>query len=146
MSARTRLLFSEAWSSITANISTTFAATMTVLIGMFLLGLFIALGTWVLSWLDVGDPAYQPYYLAWYSNRTDYPAAKVSTSTDLSTWSYPGELNDYVWDRFPESVSLAVEPSTGKVFAAFERYVWPYSTNVVMRTSTDGKASPLGWA
>ena len=25
---------------------------MTVLIGMFLLGLFIALGTWVLSWSD----------------------------------------------------------------------------------------------
>jgi len=45
-----RLLFSEAWSSISQNISTTFAATMTVLIGMFLLGLFIALGTWVLSW------------------------------------------------------------------------------------------------
>ena len=39
--SRVRLLFSEAWSSITANISTTFAATMTVLIGMFLLGLFI---------------------------------------------------------------------------------------------------------
>ena len=35
-----------------ANLSTTFAATMTVLIGMFLLGLFIALGTWVLSWSD----------------------------------------------------------------------------------------------
>jgi cell division transport system permease protein len=50
MSARARLLFSEAWASIRANISTTFAATMTVLIGMFLLGLFIALGTWVLSW------------------------------------------------------------------------------------------------
>ena len=50
--SRARLLFSEAWSSITANISTTFAATMTVLIGMFLLGLFIALGTWVLSWSD----------------------------------------------------------------------------------------------
>ena len=32
------------------NISTTVAATMTVLIGMFLLGVFIALGTWVLSW------------------------------------------------------------------------------------------------
>jgi cell division transport system permease protein len=32
------------------NLSTTFAATITVLIGMFLLGLFIALGTWVLSW------------------------------------------------------------------------------------------------
>ena len=49
---RLRLLFSEAWSSIRANLSTTFAATMTVLIGMFLLGLFIALGTWVLSWSD----------------------------------------------------------------------------------------------
>ena len=48
--SRLRLLFSEAWSSIRANLSTTFAATMTVLIGMFLLGLFIALGTWVLSW------------------------------------------------------------------------------------------------
>ena len=50
--SRVRLQFSEAWSSITANVSTTFAATMTVLIGMFLLGLFIALGTWVLSWSD----------------------------------------------------------------------------------------------
>ena len=50
--SRVRLLFSEAWSSITANLSTTFAATMTVLIGMFLLGLFIALGTWVLSWSE----------------------------------------------------------------------------------------------
>jgi cell division transport system permease protein len=43
-------MVSEAWSSIAANVSTTFAATTTVLIGMFLLGLFIALGTWVLSW------------------------------------------------------------------------------------------------
>jgi cell division transport system permease protein len=50
--SRVRLLFSEAWSSISQNISTTFAATMTVLIGMFLLGLFVALGTWVLSYSD----------------------------------------------------------------------------------------------
>ena len=38
--------------SLGANVSTTVAATMTVLIGMFLLGLFIALGTWVVSWSD----------------------------------------------------------------------------------------------
>jgi cell division transport system permease protein len=50
--SRVRLLFSEAWSSITANVSTTFASTMTVLIAMFLLGLFLALGTWVLSYSD----------------------------------------------------------------------------------------------
>jgi cell division transport system permease protein len=49
---RVRMLFSEAWSSITANASTTFAATMTVLIGMFLLGLLIAFATWAHSWGD----------------------------------------------------------------------------------------------
>ena len=47
---RLRLLVSEAWRSLGANISTTFAAMVTVLVGMFLLGLFIALGTWTLSW------------------------------------------------------------------------------------------------
>lgn len=47
---RSRLIFAEAWRSLLANVSTTVAATVTVLIGMFLLGLFIALGTWVLSW------------------------------------------------------------------------------------------------
>jgi cell division transport system permease protein len=50
VSGRFRLLVSEAWRSLGANISTTVAATLTVLIGMFLLGLFIALGTWTLSW------------------------------------------------------------------------------------------------
>jgi cell division transport system permease protein len=50
MSGRLRLLISEAWRSLGANLSTTVAATMTVLIGMFLLGLFIALGTWTVSW------------------------------------------------------------------------------------------------
>jgi cell division transport system permease protein len=49
---RTKLFFSEAFRSIGANISTTVAATMTVLIGMFLLGLFIALFSWVNSWTD----------------------------------------------------------------------------------------------
>ena len=49
---RLRLLFSESIRSLGANLSTTVAATMTVLIGMFLLGLFIALGSWVVSWSD----------------------------------------------------------------------------------------------
>jgi cell division transport system permease protein len=44
------MIFSESWRSLSANVSTTVAATVTVLIGMFLLGLFIALGTWVVSW------------------------------------------------------------------------------------------------
>jgi cell division transport system permease protein len=49
---RTKLFISEAVRSIGANISTTVAATMTVLIGMFLLGLFIALFSWVNSWTN----------------------------------------------------------------------------------------------
>jgi cell division transport system permease protein len=49
---RPRLFVSEAVRSIGGNISTTAAAVMTVIIGMFLLGLFIVLGTWVLSWTN----------------------------------------------------------------------------------------------
>ena len=49
---RAKLFVTEALRSVTSNLSTTVAATMTVLIGMFLLGLFIALGTWVLSWTN----------------------------------------------------------------------------------------------
>jgi cell division transport system permease protein len=49
---RARLFVTEAFGSIRANISTSAAAVMTVLIGMFLLGLFIALGSWVISWTD----------------------------------------------------------------------------------------------
>ena len=52
MTSRLKLVGSEAFRSIGANLSTSFAATMTVLIGMFLLGLLIALGTWVVSWSE----------------------------------------------------------------------------------------------
>jgi cell division transport system permease protein len=44
------MLVGEALRSLRGSASTTLAATMTVLIGMFLLGLLIALGTWVVSW------------------------------------------------------------------------------------------------
>src|SRR6185503_8807689 len=47
---RFRTLVSEAWRSLAANASTTVAATMTVLIAMFILGLSIGLGSWALSW------------------------------------------------------------------------------------------------
>jgi cell division transport system permease protein len=47
---RFKLIVSESLRSLGANVSTTLAATVTVLIGMFLLGLFIAFGSWVVSW------------------------------------------------------------------------------------------------
>jgi cell division transport system permease protein len=46
------MMLSEAVRSIGTNVSTTVAATMTVLIGMFLLGLFIAFATYARSWSD----------------------------------------------------------------------------------------------
>ena len=47
-----RVVVGEALRSLSASMSTTVAATLTVLIGMFVLGLTIALGTWVLAWSD----------------------------------------------------------------------------------------------
>jgi cell division transport system permease protein len=49
---RLRLVLAESLRSLGANLSTTLAAAVTVLIGMFLLGLFVAFGTWVVSWSD----------------------------------------------------------------------------------------------
>jgi cell division transport system permease protein len=49
---RLRLVFSEALKSIAANVSTTFASAVSVLIGMFLIGAFIGLGTWLVSWSE----------------------------------------------------------------------------------------------
>ena len=47
---RLRMLFSESFRSMTSNLSTTLAATLTVLIGMFLVGVLLAFGTWARSW------------------------------------------------------------------------------------------------
>jgi cell division transport system permease protein len=49
---RLRLLLSEAVRSVSANLSTTFAATATILIGMFLVGVLIAFGTYARSWSE----------------------------------------------------------------------------------------------
>ncbi len=49
---RIRLIAAEAIRSLAANLSTTFAATTTVLIGMFMLGLVVGLGSWALSLSD----------------------------------------------------------------------------------------------
>jgi cell division transport system permease protein len=50
--SRFRVIVSEAVRSLGANLSTTFAATTTVLIGMFMLGLVVGLGSWALSLSD----------------------------------------------------------------------------------------------
>ncbi len=49
---RLRLIVSEALRSIGANLSTTFASVVSVLIGMVLIGVFVGIGTWLVSWSD----------------------------------------------------------------------------------------------
>jgi cell division transport system permease protein len=49
---RFKLITAEAVRSLGANLSTTFAATTTVLIGMFMLGLVVGFGSWALSLSD----------------------------------------------------------------------------------------------
>ena len=46
------VVIAEAWRSLTASLSTTLASALTVLIGMFLVGLLIGLGTWARSWSE----------------------------------------------------------------------------------------------
>jgi len=52
MIGRLKLIAAEAVRSLGANLSTTFAATTTVLIGMFMLGLVVGLGSWAISLSD----------------------------------------------------------------------------------------------
>lgn len=49
---RLRLVVSEAFRSIGANLATTFASVVSVLIGMVLIGVFVGIGTWLVSWSD----------------------------------------------------------------------------------------------
>jgi cell division transport system permease protein len=47
---RWRTVIAEGYWSLAANLSQTIAASLTVLIGMLLLGMFIGLGSWTLAW------------------------------------------------------------------------------------------------
>ena len=78
---RLKLVFAESLRSLGANVSTTLAATVTVLIGMFLLGLFIAFGTWVVSWSDhVKKELVVHVYFC-----TDDTCAKQATQAQMDT-------------------------------------------------------------
>jgi cell division transport system permease protein len=132
---RLRLLVSEAWRSLGANLSTTFAAMMTVLIGMFLLGLLIALGTWTLSWSnhvkhelvihidfktssDRGGPATHA--------QENAVARSLSTNPLVGSWTFVSKQQALVQMRKTEKTlvtalpfnpfpdSIVVRPDTGE--------------------------------
>jgi cell division transport system permease protein len=78
---RAKMLISEAARSIRASLSTTFAATMTVLIGMFLLGVAIALGSWVLSWSNKVERGVQVKVFLCTEHTCDNPVTRNQIGT-----------------------------------------------------------------
>ncbi|HET6601725.1 MAG TPA: permease-like cell division protein FtsX [Gaiella sp.] len=90
--SRFKLVVSEAFRSIGSNLSTSFAATMTVLIGMFLLGLLIALGSWVVSWSDhVKDQLQVKVFLV----ESVKPKQINAVGGYLGTLETDGKIKDY---------------------------------------------------
>jgi len=137
---RLRLVFSEAVSSLGANLSTTVAATMTVLIGMFLLGLFIALGTWVVSWSDhVKKELVVKVYFAPDSTKAQMNAVanKLSANSDVKTVTFISKEQALkeMTKRFPSLVqnlpsnplpdSLEVVPKHGEQTEAIANSLKP---------------------
>ena len=111
MTGRFRLLTSEAWRSLGSNLSTTVAATMTVLIAMFLLGLFIALGTWANSWSNhvKRQLAVKVYF---YPGATTAQRNAVGLKLEQNPYVKPGGITfvsaqqglDIMRKRYPELV------------------------------------------
>jgi cell division transport system permease protein len=156
VSGRLRLLISEAWRSLGANLSTTVAATMTVLIGMFLLGLFIALGTWTVSWSNhvKKQLVVKVYYLPTASTQQKNDVAR---SLQQSKYVAPGgvkyiskeEAFKQMKRRYPELVknvtsnpfpdSLEVTPDKGEdVDLLYDSIVKPHKPAGVGKVN-DGK-------
>jgi len=131
MSGRSRLLVGEAWRSLGANLSTTVAATMTVLIGMFLLGLFIALGTWTVSWsnhvkselvvrVNFKDPATTQQRNDYVRQLEQSPYVKAggikyvpkSEAFKSMAKRYPDMVKNLTYNPFPNA--LEVTPNKGE--------------------------------
>jgi cell division transport system permease protein len=126
---RPRLFLAEAVRSIGGNISTTAAAVMTVIIGMFLLGLFIVLGTWVLSWTNhvKKDIQVNVYFCTEQArgceSREATPAqikavgAQLAANPDVKSTNFVSkqEALDEMQKRFPElTEDLARNPLPAK--------------------------------
>jgi len=110
-----QLLLAESLRSLRASLSTTFAATMTVLIAMFLLGVSIALGSWVVSWSnhvkkDVQVKAFFCTEHTCATDVTDQQVGKVQRYLEAdprvkeATFVSKAEALEIMRDRSPELV------------------------------------------
>jgi cell division transport system permease protein len=138
---RVKLFFGEAFRSIGANLSTTVAATMTVLIGMFLLGLFIALFSWVNSWTDhVRKDVLVKVFFVRDASPSQINAVKVKLQTYPETKTIvfvsPQDALNRMREKYPDLVQNLVD---NPLPAAFE--VTPNDADQV--TSLANRLQPL---
>jgi cell division transport system permease protein len=96
---------SESVRSVTANLSTTFAATATILIGMFLVGVLIAFGTYARSWSEQkkGELLVEVFYC------TDSTCDQAATQTQINAVRQQLLSNDLVRDVEFVSKAKALE-------------------------------------
>ena len=149
---RVRLLFSEAGRSLTSNLSTTAAAATTVLIGMFLLGLSVALGTWMYSWSEhVERQLLAKVYFADAATPDQMAAVREQLRTDprieritfvskedalkRMRQRYPDLTKDLPSNPFP--ASLEVLPTSGENLTAVSQILRPLPQGVT--EITDGR-------
>jgi cell division transport system permease protein len=97
---------SEALRSVTANLSTTFAATATILIGMFLVGVLIAFGTFARSWSE--DKKSELLVEVFYC--TESTCDEAATPKDINAVRRQLRSNDLVrdFDFVPKSEALEI--------------------------------------
>jgi cell division transport system permease protein len=147
---RARLFFAEAFRSMAANISTSVAAVMTVLIGMFLLGLFIALGSWVISWTNhvKKDLVVNVYFCTNLTCGKDATqqqinAINVQLDSNPDVKSYKFISKDDAWkemqERFPE---LTAQSPRNPLPASFE--VIPHDADRVQEVAQSLQPPPAG--
>jgi cell division transport system permease protein len=161
---RYRFIASEALRSVRASLSTTLAATMTVLIGMFLVGLLLAFGTWARSWSDHTKNG----LLVKVFFCTDVTCGKEATAKQINgvriklesnpqvkkvTFVSKQEALDRMRKQAPELVqnipsnplpaSEEVEPVKGEYVSSIDRSLHPLPTGVEKTTYGKKTASRI---
>jgi cell division transport system permease protein len=126
---RFKLIIGESLRSLGANVSTTLAATVTVLIGMFLLGLFIAFGSWVVSWSNhvKSELVVHVYYCTNDTCAKEASTKQMNTIANLASQSplvkkaHPEEVGALFTNPFPNALTVVPKAGddVGKVAALF---------------------------
>ena len=139
-----RLISAEAFRSLRASSSTTFAATLTVLIGMFLLGLSISFGTWVLSWSNhVKHEVLVKVYFTPDASPRQINAVAARLEGDVLVKKVRFVSRQEAFDRMKKKYPEMVRNLPSNPLPASEE-VTPFRAEDVQRIDDSLKPRPLG--